>query len=283
MVTINVDGVPDLADQRYRLIEPIGHGAVATVWKAHDLMTSQIVAVKLMQVQALGLEAVQRMALEAKILIELRHPNIIGVYGTGVSTESCPYVIMEWVDGGNLRRYLTHNGPFSPRQAAQIGWQIASAIVEAHRCNVIHRDLKPENVLIATRQSTPDNIVVKVADFGMAKVLREGAPVLTHGVQIFGTPQYMSPERARGKPVDGATDVYALGLILYELLTNKRAYDGKQPMQVMLKQVNDPPPSMDALPKPLAKVALAALIKDPQKRNPAKKMQGELARLVKKL
>lgn len=183
---------------------------------------------------------------------------------------------MEWISGGNLRELMITQGAMAPAWACAIGRQVASAMVEAHRQDIVHRDLKPENVLICGAVDDQP-IMVKVADFGMAKVLREGAPVLTHGVRIFGTPQYMSPERARGKPVDGATDVYALGLMLYEMVTHRRAFDGKRPMDVLLKQVSEPPPAMDDLPASLAKLVLESLRKDPRKRPTAEAMQSELA------
>ncbi len=225
--------LPDLDDPRYELLEQVGEGAIAIVYRGRERETGSPLAVKLMQQgSARKLEAVQRLAQEVSILVELSHPCIVQVYGTGVAADGAPYVAMEWVEGPTLRHRLNREATTPVDETLAIVEQIAAALGAAHQASIVHRDLKPENVILR-----PDG-AVKVFDFGMAKVLRQGAPMLTTGLKIFGTPQYMAPERARGKPVTGAADIYALGVISYEMLCGRRPFDGQLPMEVLLRMRN---------------------------------------------
>lgn len=269
----NISPPPDLDDSRYELVERIGEGGVAVVWRALDRQTGMPVAIKLMQKKAFKLETVQRLAQEVEILVELSHPCIVQVYGTGVAASGPPYVAMEWVEGPTLRQRLVSERipPFI--ETISIVEQIAAALSAAHCASIVHRDLKPENVILR-----PDG-VVKVLDFGMAKVLRSGSPALTSGIKIFGTPHYMSPERARGKPVTAAADVYALGIIAYEMLNGRRPFHAKDAMSVLLAQCNDaPPPMEEAVAPELQEVVVKALAKDPEVRPSA----GDFAHALRK-
>lgn len=268
--------LPSLGNDRYELLEMSGDGAIAEVWKALDRDTDALVAIKVMQHSAVQLEAVQRLAQEVAILAELDHPGIVRVYDTGVANDDSPYFVMEWVEGRTLRHRLLEERCPPKSESISILRQIGAALQAAHDHAIVHRDLKPENVILR-----PDG-VVKVVDFGMAKVLREDAPILTTGLKIFGTPQYMAPERARGKAVNAAADVYALGIIAYEMLTGRRPFDGKQAMDVLLAQVNDDPPPPKELSDKLQLFVLAALAKDPKRRPSAHECVAALERATPK-
>ncbi|MBW2731238.1 MAG: serine/threonine protein kinase [Deltaproteobacteria bacterium] len=265
---------PELGTDRYKLLEPAGQGGIAVVWKALDQESQRYVAVKLMQPQAVKLEAVQRLAQEATILAELNHPAIVQLIATGVADDESPFVVMEWVHGVTLRALLVERKMLPPHEMVKIMSQLAGGLTEAHSRGVIHRDLKPENVML----KLPERLQVKIVDFGMAKILRGDAPYLTQGMKICGTPQYMSPERARGKAVAAAADVYALAIIAYEILAGRRPFDAKGSMDVLMQQVNDDPPPIEGVHSALQGAIFAALAKDPDERPSA----DEFARRIKR-
>jgi serine/threonine protein kinase len=253
---------PRLGDERYRLIEEVGSGAIATVWRAVEQEGGAQVAIKLMRAEQLDLEDVQRLAQEVEILRRLKHPCIVKLYGTGVAESGNPYVVMEWIDGIDLRQRLEGASPLPFADVADIVNQICCALAEAHDAGVVHRDLKPENVLLCA----PEHLAVKLVDFGMAKLLAPEAPSLTFDDRVFGTPAYMAPERARGRRVGAAADLYSVAVMAYEMLEGQRPFGGKHPIQVMTQQVMDPPPPMQRAPDEAAQVVLGALAKDPADR-----------------
>ena len=259
-------------DPRYELLELLGEGAVAVVWLARDTQSDQLVAIKVLQKAALKLEAIQRFAQEVTILSRLEHPAVVRIYDTGVAGDDSPYVVMEYIPGGTLRTLLAARGgaALDPTHAVAIISSLAEGLAAAHALQVVHRDVKPENVLVGREGA------IKLVDFGMAKVLRRDSPMLTFGSKICGTPQYMAPERARGIPVSGAADVYSLAVIAYELLSGRRPFDSKHPVEVLMAHVSDPPPEMPSVPPELAQVVFRALDKDPDQRPSA----AEFARLL---
>ena len=261
--------LPELDDGRYELLEAIGEGAVAKVYRARDRQSGAPVAIKILHRRAAAkLETVQRLAQEVAILAELSHPCVVQLYGTGVASDNAPYVAMEWVEGPTLRQRLGDKRRLDLEETVTIAEQVAAALSAAHREGIVHRDLKPENVMLRSDGA------VKVLDFGMAKVLRQGAVNLTTGIKIFGTPQYMSAERAHGKAVGPAADVYALAVIVYEALCGRRPFDGAAAMEVLVKQCKEPVPPLDeAIPPAVAEVVVGAMAKDPAARPTA----GELA------
>jgi serine/threonine-protein kinase len=255
---------PCLQNPRYELIEVAGRGGIATVWRALDRDDNAAVAIKVMDSAAVDLQAVQRLAQEVEILSKLHHPCIIRVLATGVTEDERPYVVMEWANSITLRDHLEESPKLPPADVVDIINQICSALTEAHAHNVIHRDLKPENILLLA----PEHLLVKVVDFGMAKLLDEAAPdlSLSNETTICGTPQYMSPERARALPATAAADVYAVGVMAYEMLTGRRPFDGSSPIRVLVQQTHDDVPPMPEVSDALADVVLAALAKDPDNR-----------------
>jgi eukaryotic-like serine/threonine-protein kinase len=262
---------PRLGDARYALRQLVGDGAVATVWRALDTQSGDEVAIKLMRDETMDLEDIQRLAQEVEILRRLSHPCIVRIYGTGVAEAGNPYVVMEWVDGSDLRRKIERTPILPTTDVVHIVEQICAALTEAHAQGVIHRDVKPENVLLCA----PRLLQVKLVDFGMAKVIGQHSAALTFDNKIFGTPQYMAPERARAKPVGAAADVYSVAVIAYELLTGRRPFDGKQPIAVLTQQITDPPPPMGVAPE-VERAVLCGLAKDAAERPSA----AEFARLL---
>lgn len=273
------DDMPRLETDRYRLLDLVGSGSVATVWKAVDGQTGSEVAIKLMRAEELDLVDVQRLAQEVEILRNLSHPCIVKLFGTGVAQSGNPYVVMEWVDGIDLRGRLERTPVLPAPDVSDIVSQICAALSEAHAGEVIHRDLKPENVLLCA----PEHLAVKLVDFGMAKVLAPEAPSLTVGDKLFGTPEYMAPERARGQQVGPAADLYAVAVMAYEMLEGRRPFSGKNPIQVMVRQVSDDPPPMTRVGAAVASVVLAGLAKDPARRPPVLELAGQLERAVRQV
>jgi serine/threonine-protein kinase len=263
--------IPELETARYQILDRIGKGANATVWRAIDIENGQSVAVKVLRADTMTLEDIRRLAQEVEILRNLSHPCIVRLHGTGVTRGGCPYVVMELVDGANLRFKLARRRLLPQAEVRYIVSQICSALVEAHKAGVVHRDIKPENVLLRA----PSFQEVVVVDFGTAKRLGAAAPVLTFDDKILGTPQYMSPERASGKPVGGAADVYAVAIMSYEMLTGRLPFDGPSPIVVVTQQIRDLPPPMKGIPPAVERAVLRGLTKDPVKR-PSAEQYAEL-------
>jgi serine/threonine protein kinase len=253
---------PDLSRNGYEVIHCIGQGAVATVWKAKLIESGEFVAIKLLRSEEADLETIQRFSQEVSLLKELGHPGIVNVYHTGVTHHANPFVVMEWIDGTSLRFLLDRENTLPLNQVDQINSQLAAALALAHSKEIVHRDLKPENLLL-----TPGaNPHVKVVDFGMAKLLRPEAPELTLRNAIFGTPQYMSPERAMGREITSAADVYAMGIMVYEMVSGRRPFDARQPTEVLIKHVKGDVPALEGIPDNIENVVCSALAKEPQDR-----------------
>ena len=252
---------------RYHILEQLGEGGMAIVYKAYDTRLETEVAVKVIRTDKFTPEALartlKRFESEAKDMARLTHPNIVKVTDYG-EFEGQPYLVMPYLPGGNLKQYLRDHGRLSWHEAVRILIPIAQALGFAHRYGVIHRDIKPANILL-TQDGQP-----MLTDFGVAKVVEEEA---THdltgsGVGV-GTPEYMAPEQT-GRNFDQRVDIYALGIVFYELVTGRRPYEGDTPLAVLLKQVNEPLPRprqfvLD-LPVAVEKVIIKALAKKPEDR-----------------
>ncbi|MBI3920938.1 MAG: Stk1 family PASTA domain-containing Ser/Thr kinase [Armatimonadetes bacterium] len=222
-------------NQRYELTEKIGEGGMAVTYLAHDQLLAREVAVKVMREQFLGDEEfVERFRREAQSVAKLNHPNIASVYDIG-QDQNALYMVMELVKGPNLKQLLRKRGRLSGVQAARIARQVAEALAKAHREGIVHRDIKPHNILLA------DGETVKVTDFGIARAMAAESLTKTHS--IVGTVQYLSPEQARGETSVPASDLYSLGVVLYEMVTGQLPFSGENPVSIALKHAEEEPAS----------------------------------------
>lgn len=241
----------------YEVLEEVGHGGMATVYRAHQLSMDRDVAIKMLPPQFLNqTTSLERFKQEASIVARLQHRAIVPVHDYG-EYEGIPYIVMRLMDAGSVEEWLAA-GPIPPAQTLAILEQIAPALDYAHREGVLHRDLKPGNILLDA------NGDAYITDFGIARIVNsDSKPLTTSGV--VGTPSYMSPEQAQGKAMDGRSDVYALGVVLFEMLTGVRPFEGDTPYIVAVKHVTEPPPSarnLNAnLPTATEKVLYKALAK----------------------
>ncbi len=250
-----------LIDGRYRVVSRLGTGGMADVFCAEDQQLGRKVAVKLLHRRfAEDPGFVERFRREAQAAAGLQHPNVVGVYDRG-SYDDTYYIAMEYLPGRSLKQLIRQEAPLDPVRAIDITVQILKAARFAHRRGVIHRDLKPHNVII------DDSDHAKVTDFGIA---RAGASDMTETGSIMGTAQYLSPEQAQGHAVSAASDLYSVGVVLYEMLTGRVPFDGESAVTIALKHVSEspPPPSVlnPAIPPELEQVVLWSLNKNPADR-----------------
>ena len=254
-------GEPRIIGQRYRLQEQIGRGGMATVFRAHDLQLDREVAVKIMRPD-LGDDAqfIVRFEAEARRAASVTHPNVVSVYDVG--TDGSPYMVMELIRGGDVAKALASDGRMDPARAAALAADTAGALQAAHDAGLVHRDVKPGNILLATDGRA------RVADFGIARATGEDG--LTQTGATLGSVEYFSPEQARGEPVTPASDVYALGVVLYEMLTGHRAFAGDSPYAVATARLGQPPPDprtvVPDLPAELAEITKRAMALEPSER-----------------
>ncbi len=246
---------------QFRLERRLGAGGMGEVYLAEQLEMGRWVVVKTMHAHLLQQDPSFRVrfAREARAVACLNHPNVVQIYACGESEQGIPYLVMEYVEGISLKDESERVGAMPEARVLAIGAQICSALEEAHGLGMVHRDLKPENVMLTRRQARDD--FVKVLDFGIAKVPAESGARLTQTGVAFGTPQYMSPEQARGQDVDARTDLYALGLILYELLTGEVAMNGATPFEVLMKQVAERPRAFSERGVPLSRATEVAVMR----------------------
>jgi serine/threonine-protein kinase len=265
-----------LAD-RYELLDRMGSGGMGTVWRAHDRVLGRDVAVKLLHD---GLAAdttfAERFRHEALAAAKLTHPNIVAVFDTG-EHEGVPYIVMELVGGPSLHAVLTDHGALPVQEVARIGAAVCGALAHAHGRGLIHRDMKPANVLLDEGSHEP-----KVADFGIAKGLEDSGG-LTRTGGLIGTAAYLSPEQVSGQPATPASDVYAVGCLLYACLTGDPPFGGTTPVAIAMRHLNEPVHPVQSrrpdVPDALAKVVHRALEKEPSRRfSGAEEMRRAIAR-----
>jgi len=252
--------VADVLANRYTIERPIGRGGMADVFLARDQQLDRRVAVKVLYPEfARDPSFVERFRREAQNAAMLNHPNIVSVYDYG-QEHGTYFIVMEYVEGQSLREILRAQGELPPMQAARVASEIAAALDFAHRHGVVHRDIKPGNVLL-----TPQG-QVKVTDFGIAANPTDAASGLTATGAVIGTATYFSPEQAQGYQVDGRSDVYALGVVLYEMVTGRPPFTAESPVAVAMKHVREQPipPSrlVHDVPPDLERIILTALSKD---------------------
>ena len=234
----------DVDNGEYRIVERIGSGGMGSVYKATQPSMNRLVAIKVLhQKFAERHDLVARFRREARAMSQLQHPNTARVYKFGELPDGSSYFVMDYMVGKNLATTVRDEGPMDPARAINIMIQVCGALDEAHRAGIIHRDLKPENIFLTNQGGATD--FPKVLDFGLAKVserqMGRGSMMLTQQGMVFGTPEFMSPEQTQGDTLDRRSDIYSLGLILYELLTGKLPFDATKPIDIMKAHVKDAP------------------------------------------
>jgi serine/threonine protein kinase/Tfp pilus assembly protein PilF len=247
---------------RYQVIEELGKGGMGKVYKVLDTKIEEKVALKLLNLEfAPGDKTLDRFRNELKLARKISHRHVCRMYDLS-EAEGMPYITMEYVSGEDLKSLIRRIGQFTVGKAVFIARQVCEGLAEAHRLGVVHRDLKPQNIMIDSDGN------VRIMDFGIARSLRTKG--ITDTGEIFGTPEYMAPESLEGKDVDGRTDIYALGIILYEMLTGRVPFDGETPLTVAMKQKTEipkDPRNVNAqIPENLSHVILKCLNKEKGKR-----------------
>ncbi len=264
-----------ILDGRYHVLELIGEGGMGRVYLAEHVEIGRRVAVKILhQVYSRMPELVERFRREARAASRIGHPHIVDVTDSGTTPDESVYFVMEYLEGVELASVIDREGALRTTRALNIASQICRALAAAHAVGVIHRDLKPENVFLTVREGTSD--FVKVLDFGIAKSAEAEEARnqrLTHPGMAMGTPEYMAPEQAAGRPADGRTDVYAVGAILYEMLTGVPPYQGDNFMEILTKKAtSDPTPLSEMrpeLPDTVVELVDRAMARDPKDRPPS--------------
>ncbi|HEX8939600.1 MAG TPA: protein kinase, partial [Candidatus Limnocylindrales bacterium] len=247
---------------RYRLVELLGEGGMATIYRAHDAQLERDVAVKLLRPEyGRDPDFVARFRAEAQNAASLSHPGIVSVFDFGTDPAG-PFIVMEYVEGEDLATLLRRNGPLPPRRAARLTAEVARALEAAHERGIVHRDVKPSNVLLASDGR------VKVVDFGIARALSEAQ--LTLPGTTLGSVHYFSPEQARGEQATPASDVYALGILLFELLAGRRPWEGDSAASIALARLQGPAPMVSearaGIPPVLEAIDRKALALEPAAR-----------------
>jgi tetratricopeptide (TPR) repeat protein len=256
----------------YRILELIGVGGMGRVYRAEQSVLGRTVAVKIVHPYLLADESsVARFLTEARAASQLNHPNSISVFDFGRTDDGQPYLVMEFLKGQDLAQVLTHEHTLPLARIVDIILQVLAALGEAHALGIVHRDLKPENIVIQPQRRGGE--LVKVLDFGLAKVRADATPtnVTSPGI-VCGTPDYMAPEQGRGDEIDGRSDLYAVGVILFQLLTGKLPFEGESPTQVVMMHLSVPAPDPRQvsprrdIPASIAEVVKRALAKAPRDR-----------------
>ena len=267
-----------LVDNRYRIVKPLGAGGMAEVYLARDNILERDVALKVMSGRyADDEEFVERFKREAQSAAVLSHPNIVSIYDRGESEDGMYYIAMEYLCGGTLKDRILKRGALPPRTAAAVALQIAEALQAAHEAGVVHRDIKPHNVLVTEAGN------VKVGDFGIARAA--SSSTMTRTGSILGTAHYISPEQAMGEPVGPQSDLYSLGVVLYEMLTGTLPYDAESSIGIAMKHVNGhlvPPRELNPeVPRGMNAIVMRLLEKNQRDRyTDAEELMEDLERVL---
>ncbi len=276
--------VGEIVDDRYRILEHLATGGMASIYRAQHLHNAGVVAIKILHAElATNAEVSARFRREALAARCIRHPHVVSIWDVGRLADGCCFMVLEYIPGKDLWSALHAEKPFEQARAARIASQVADAVGSAHAAGVIHRDLKPDNIMLLLRDGDPD--YVKVVDFGIAKVKARGAPLLTAIGSVFGTPEYMAPEQARGATVDHRSDLYALGTVLYEMLTGAAPFAHEDFGEVLMGQISRPPRPLPArIDAELAALVMTLLAKDPERRpQTALEVRDRLRAIVERL
>jgi eukaryotic-like serine/threonine-protein kinase len=259
---------------RYEILSPLGRGGMGVVYKAHDRSLDEVVAIKLLREDLVATpDLTRRFLSEIKLARRVRHPNVCAIHEYG-EDQGTRYIAMEYIEGVNLRQVLQDRGPLPVGEAVEVGAQIARGLSAIHAVGIVHRDLKTPNIMRDLRGA------VRLMDFGIAKSIDSESHATATG-SILGTPEYMSPEQARGEKVDARSDLYSLGVVVFELLTGRVPFRGETPLGVLMKHIHEEPPwdeaALASVSHPARGLLEVALAKDPAERfQSAAEMAGEL-------
>jgi tRNA A-37 threonylcarbamoyl transferase component Bud32 len=259
----------DIFAERYEIVRTLGAGGMSTVYLANHVLMNKLMAVKLLHDHlATDMNAVQRFQREAQTVTLLSHPNILTVHDFGLSPEGLAYLVMDYLDGASLQEYIAIKKTVHWQKASKFFLQLCSGLQHAHVKGIVHRDLKPGNVMLVRDENR--EYLLKIVDFGLAKICGdEASQRLTQTGEIFGSPLYMSPEQCQGAFLDHRSDIYAMGIIMYETLTGVPPLRGKTVMETFHKQISDSPPVIPAsfgIPEKLSNMIYRTLSKDPDQR-----------------
>lgn len=249
-------------DGRYELLELIGVGGMADIYKAKDITEDRIVAVKILKTEFVGSEDfIRRFRNESKAIALLSHPNIVKIYDVGF-TDKLQFIVMEYIDGITLTEYIEKEGVLKWKDVVHFTMQILKALQHAHDRGIVHRDIKPQNVMLLS------NGTIKVMDFGIARFNRETDKTVSE--KAIGSVHYISPEQAKGDVTDERSDIYSVGVMMYEMLTGKKPFDGDNPVSIALLHMQSTPKKMsdinNAIPEGLEEITEKAMQKEPSKR-----------------
>jgi eukaryotic-like serine/threonine-protein kinase len=283
---------PDLIGReiggRYRIVKKLGEGGMGAVYRGEQISLKRAVAVKLLRPELGSNQMVlRRFNAEAEAVAKLSHPNTVNIYDFGQDSDGSLFIAMEFIEGRSLREAIQKEGPLPPTRAFSIALQVAASLSDAHACSIVHRDLKPDNVMLQDRGRHKD--VVRVLDFGIAKLRddnRATQQAMTQAGDMLGTPQYMAPEQIRGETIDGRTDVYALGCLIYEMVTARLPFEAATVMAMLSKHLVEAvvPPSRRrpdlAIPPAVDQLVLHAMAKDPAARPATMDQLAEMLQAV---
>lgn len=266
---------------QFRIDEAIGAGGMGTVYRAHQMNLHRDVAVKILHPELTkNPDAVRRFHREAKVATSLEHPNLVRVFLFGELPENGGlYLVMEHLEGRSLMELMRQEGALPLARALHLSSQLCEAIGAAHAKGIVHRDVKPENIIVLPRHGDPD--FVKVLDFGIARLLWDEQSHLTQSGVIFGTARYISPEGASGEFTDARSDVYSIGVLIYQLMAGITPFDANSPVTMLMKHVNEPAPDLrtmghgHSVPGPIADVVMRSLAKNPDARYDTASAFGE--------
>ena len=268
-------------DQRYRIERKLGEGGMSYVYQAQEVDTGRSVAVKIL-IPRLSRDpaSVERLRREATIATRLNHPNVCPILRLGQTSDRLIYLVMPFLEGEPLSEHETRQGPFPVADGIPLLVQMCHGLGHAHDLQIIHRDLKPENVMLVPDPEMPGGLRAVVMDFGLAKERRAGPDVvkLTATGIVLGTPEFMSPEQIRGKPLDGRSDVYALAVLAFELFTGQLPFAGKSAQETMIARLRGTPLPLRAV-KPDLPIKLEAVISKALSVDPAER-HGSMAELA---
>ncbi len=267
---------------RFRILAKLGEGGMGAVYRGEQMSLKRAVAVKVLRPEVShNQQLLRRFSAEAEAVAKLDHPNTVKVYDFGQDTDGALFIAMEYIEGGSLRDAM-RAGPLPGPRAFAIAAQVAASLADAHAQSIIHRDLKPDNVMLQDKGRQRD--IVRVLDFGIAKLRDDSRATqqMTQAGDMLGTPQYMAPEQIRGDAIDGRTDIYALGCMLYEMVTGRLPFEGTSVMAILTKHLTDSAvvPSQRrpelGLPGIIDQVVMIAMAKDPASRPLTMERYGEL-------